>query len=340
MKLENQTPFAAHALPLTGPGNQPLLVVVVKATFDMSSAPEIRLADEMQPIAFGDELVESERGMLTSWEADLAPYKPLTDVLVAGRARAPRGKPCPSLDVRLRVGPVDKTLRVFGARRWRRHGLGGDLGPSEPGLFDEQEIGYPQAFGGTDAARGAVCLENPLGVGFFAKKAKKKDVEGSPLPAVEDPRQLIRAWQDQPRPAGFGCLGRGWQPRVARLGTYDERWQKERAPEPPADFSSRFFNAAPDDQQVEGFLRGGEAVEIRHMTPEGKLAFRLPEMRPEVTALRHGRRQAGSVVMNLDTVGLQVDALRLILVWRGGCEIRSLGDSDVAEVAVGTVGAG
>ena len=328
MKLDNRTAFAAEMLPLQGPEDRPLLVVVVKATFDLSVAPAVRPAAEMLPVAFGDELVETERGPLTRWEADIAPPKPCTDVLVTGRACAPRGKKVPSLDVRVRVGPVDKTLRVFGAREWRGR-FGGDPSPGEPAPFAEAAIDWTHAFGGGQ------CPENPLGVGFFAEKTKKKEVEGTPLPAVEDPAQPIRRWQDHPPPAGFGCVGRGWPPRLARLGTYDERWQQERAPALPLDFSFRSYNAAPDDQQVEGYLRGDEAVEVTNLTRDGRLAFRLPGIRPAVSVLRRNSPRIISLVMNLDTVGLRLEEQRLALVWRGGLEIPALDDSGVAEVVVG-----
>jgi hypothetical protein len=329
MKLVNRTAFAAGMIPLEGPEGWPLLVVMVKATFDLTRAPDLRPADEMLPIAFADELVETERGMLARWEADVAPPKLCTDVLVTGRARAPRGKPVPSLDVRVRVGPVDKTLRVFGARAWRGRTFGGDLAPGEPAPFAEAGIEWTHAFGG------AQCPENPLGVGFFAEKTKKKEVEGTPLPAVEDPAHPIRRWTDHPRPAGFGCVGRGWPPRLARLGTYDERWQRERAPAPPLDFSFRSYNAAPDDQQVEGYLRGDEAVEITHLTRDGTLAFRLPGRRPAVTVTRRNSPRIIALTMNLDTVGVQADERRLVLVWRGGHRIPALDDPRVAEVVVG-----
>ncbi len=329
MKLDNRTAFAAGTIPLDGPEERPLLVVVVKATFDLAAAPDVRPAAEMLPLDYADDLVETERGPLTRAEADVAPPRPCTDVLVTGRACAPRGKRVPSLDARVRVGAVDKTVRVFGERTWRGRAFGGDLAPSEPVPFAEAAIDWTQAFGG------AQCPENPLGVGFFVEKTKKKEVEDTPLPAVEDPARLIRRWTDHPQPAGFGCLGRGWPPRLARLGTYDVRWQRERAPAPPLDFSFRSYNAAPDDQQVEGHLRGDEPVEITNLTRDGRLAFRLPGVRPAVTVMRSNSPRIIPLAMDLETVALRLDEQRLVLVWRGGFEIPSLDDPGVAEVVVG-----
>ena len=51
-------------------------------------------------------------------------------------------------------------------------------------------------------------------------------------------------------------------PRVSYAGTYDEQYQKERAPDPPLDFSYAFYNGAHPDLQVEGYLRGDEEVEL------------------------------------------------------------------------------
>src|SRR5208282_5530552 len=101
-----------------------------------------------------------------------------------------------------------------------------------------------------------------------------------PLPNVEDPKHLISSWRDRPPPAGFGVVASYWIPRLKYGGTYDDKWQKERLPLLPEDFDERFFQSAPEDQQVPGFLRGGEQVELTNLSPEGQLKFRLPRIYP------------------------------------------------------------
>ena len=43
-------------------------------------------------------------------------------------------------------------------------------------------------------------------------------------------------------------------------GTYDKKWQEERAPLLPRDFSKRFLNAAAPGLVAPGYLRGDETV--------------------------------------------------------------------------------
>ncbi len=79
--------------------------------------------------------------------------KQRAEVLVCGRAYPPGGRPQIACQVRVRLGTVDKTLRVVGDRHWERGA------PSAAQLFTEMPITYAQAFGGADFAL------NPLGKG-------------------------------------------------------------------------------------------------------------------------------------------------------------------------------
>jgi hypothetical protein len=334
MKIVNQTPFPVHAMPGIGPNDEPVMTIVLKGTFELMPGECARPAAEIMPIAFGDELIETPRGMLPLWDLDLAPFKPRADVLLIGMAHAPRGKPCGELDVRMQVGRVDRTVRVFGKRRWEQGLLGGDPRPGAPEPFREAEISSACAYGGADTKRGAVFLDNPIGIGFIADKAKHGDVEGRELPRVEDPAHLVARWKDRPSPVGFGCVGRGWPSRVRHLGTYDERWEQERSPLPPRDFSFEFFQAAPRDQQVKDFLEGSEPFRLEHATPAGCLEGRLPDVRPGVGVRRPCGTSVRPVEMRLDTLVLMPERMIMLLVWRGLCSIPSAEDPHIAEITV------
>ena len=110
---------------------------------------------------------------------------------------------------------------------------------------------YERAFGGTDRSRvkdGILESEprNPAGTGFLGKKTALP-IDGVKLPNLEDPKDLISSSRSRPKPMGFGPLAPDWEPRRSFVGTYDEAWQKNRAPYLPNDFNPRFFNAAPAD---------------------------------------------------------------------------------------------
>jgi hypothetical protein len=178
---------------------------------------------------------------------------------------------------------VEKTIRVFGNRQW--------WFPTKwffvpvitsPRYFLTMDLVYERAFGGIDTAAARYCKENLIGQGFIGKKSKRS-IHNKPLPNLEDPASPIRSWRSRPRPVGFGFYGRGWMPRLGYAGTYDEQYQKGRAPTPPLDFSYAFYNGAHPDLQVEGYLRGDEDVELTHVSPEPILRFRLPGVQPKIT---------------------------------------------------------
>ena len=51
-------------------------------------------------------------------------------------------------------------------------------------------------------------------------------------------------------PVAFGPLGRGWPLRARFGGTYDDKWLKDDFPFLPKDFDERYYQAAPEDQQI------------------------------------------------------------------------------------------
>jgi hypothetical protein len=135
-----------------------------------------------------------------------------------------------------------------------------------------------------------------------------------PLPNIEDPRAPILSWDHQPTPAGFAPIDAYWEPRRSFAGTYDERWQNERAPYLPHDFDPRFLQIAPPALIVPGHLQGGEWVDLRGFTPAGVLQFQLPPVVPRIAYRMDDAQQERPAV--LDTVIVEPDAARVCLVWR------------------------
>ena len=102
---------------------------------------------------------------------------------------------------------------------------------------------------------------------------------GMPLPNIENPNQPIAVWKDRPAPAGFNAIDCAWSPRRELAGTYDEHWRRTRFPSWAQDFDPRYHNYAPKDQQVDGYLIGGERVDVTNMSEQGTLSFHIPEVR-------------------------------------------------------------
>jgi len=172
-----------------------------------------------------------------------------------------------------------------------------------------------RAFGGTEGTdRGPVAgPRNPVGRGF-RPSGTGKELRGTPLPNLEDPAAPLTAPRDTPPPAGFAPIAAHWEPRRSFAGTYDAGWQASRAPYLPTDFDARFFQLAPHPLVAGRYLQGGELVDVRGATPNGTLQFQLPALRVHVD-YRLGRNSQSRPAV-LDTVIVEPDESRLVLVWR------------------------
>jgi hypothetical protein len=311
--LSNATPFAAERTWVRDRDGAEVWIVAVRGSF-LIQADGQQVVDAVQtevsrvPKFGGDPALSS-----LTCESDLVHLKKRTDVLVDGAAYGPNGRASARVDVCLRVATIDKTLRVHGDRRWHSGVLGFGLTAPEP--FTRMPIAYERAFGGTDqissdAKEHAWEPRNPVGTGFATRKEHLIDKLS---PNIEDPRSPYDDWK-RGQPAGFGPIARHWSPRVALAGTYDDQWTRTRKPLVPADFDDRFYQCAPEDQQVDGFLRGGETVEVSGMTPDGMFSFRVPRVSFVMTT----RFYDGTVAQHrpvLHTLIISPDRRRFEVIW-------------------------
>jgi hypothetical protein len=237
----------------------------------------------------------------------------MVDLLINGQAHAPRGRPSPFVDVALQFRDrVVKALRVFGDRRWK-YGLTG-WGASDPKPFVTMPLTYDRAFGGMDEAGSEP--QNRVGTGYATKVTSK--FAGTPLPNVEDPKNLIKSPTGRPRPAGLGIISRDWEQRVRFAGTYDQKWLDQRMPLLPDDFDMRFNQSAPEEQQI-GKVVGGEKLRVSGMTPEGVLGFQVP--RGSVQLAMEYRRRSETVEPQLDCILVDCERRQLELTWRYSIDI-------------------
>jgi hypothetical protein len=336
----NKTPFSIGTLLWEGEGGRPQLTVLVKMTLSFGSGPVAALAEEQLPVFEADEPYADHPASTLRFESDLVPFKPRADIVLVGQAHAPQGRPVKELDVRLRVGERQQRIRVIGNRKWwfpTAFALVPKI--TEPEPFVQMPLVYERSFGGIDAAAALYCHENLAGTGFVGKLAKDS-LHDKPLPNLEDPTNLIHAWNSRPRPVGFGFYGRGWKPRLGYAGTYDEKYRRERAPLPPLDFSYLIYNGAHPDWQVEGYLRGDEVVELENLTPEGNIQFQLPGVRPRILLVRRPSSGATRIPRNeeargvLDTLVLLPERKLLYGIFRAVCPLSSLDDPDIIQITI------
>jgi hypothetical protein len=338
----------------------PRLSIIVKCTYLISDCGQgVQISDEQLPLFAGDVPAGDDQTGPVRYESDIVPFKPKADVVLIGKAYFPHGKPpAQPLDVTLRVGSLEKTIRVFGDRTWwfpTRLALIPEISQPEP--FQTMELTYERAFGGMDGPAALYCAENFVGRGFIGKKSRDS-VHKKLLPNLEDPGHLIRSWDDCPKPVGFGFYGRGCMPRLRLAGTPRHPPDaRERARGLPSDFNYAFFNGAHPDLQVKGYLQGNEEVELWNLSPDGYVDFRLPEILPRVSVTRwtvpplewiDRQLQDSQLVksiedvptveepvnMELDTLVLIPDERMFYLVFRGNCKLASLETPEVARVNV------
>jgi uncharacterized protein YjbI with pentapeptide repeats len=243
--------------------------------------------------------------------------KPRAEVLCLGACHAPRGRTTSASQVRLKVGPVDKLLHVFGDRFWL-DGPGGLPRMTQAKPFSRIPLDWAHAFGGPD------MKENPLGKGIARIQTPDGDT-AVPLPNIEGDT-LIGAPTDRPMPTGVLPLDVMWPQRAKKNGTYDETWLKERWPALPDDMNMEFFCIAPEDQFLPAHLTGAEDILIQGMHPDlPVINSRLPSRRVRAFVTRRDTAEPENLTkatfeevgLKPETLWLFPEVLRGVLLFRG-----------------------
>ena len=322
-QLQNITPFTATTAMFPNEQAIDTLYVLTKATFNINS--KLTLVDQQFPLVESD-IYWTEPGRSSiKYGSDFHIGKSATDIVMLGHAFSPGNKAVTQLDVSLKVGQVAKTVRVIGDRQWQ------DGMITQPQAFKSMAMVYEKAFGGMQIQKGHIIDaddRNPLGRGFSGNRSVE-EMNGVPLPNLEDPEDLITQIGQKPAPACFGPIASHWQPRLSYAGTYDEQWQTTRAPFLPEDMDKRFFNYATSDLIYPGFLQGGEVVEITNMHPNGNLQFTIPRVNL-VSVINHAGKKV-KLNFNLESLILEPNRLLFSMVWRASlqCDKSALKVSDI-----------
>lgn len=320
------------------PSGRELLVVAIKGTFVLPKPGEpVRLADAQLPLILADTFTGKPGLSALLSEMDYAPRKHACDVLLTGHACAPEGTEVQRLRVGLRVGPMEKVFDVVGDRVWQA-GLSG-ISASAPQPFSRMPVSYDRAFGGVDqysddASEHDAYLVNPVGRGWH-KHLKNAWVDGTPLPNTEVVGEQVKFPSDKYPPMALGPIGRGWPQRARFAGTYDQAWLDNDCPFLPKDFDERYYQAAPEDQQVP-LPQGPMEVVLSGFNPDGLRRFMLPYVELPVQ-LFPKRGDAEHLVARMDTVVLEPDLARFTLTWRVARPLKK-SMHEIAQVVVGAKG--
>lgn len=337
MELVNKTRLVGGYTASTDKTGREWLVVVAKGTYGIPDHPgqTPRLLEQQLPLIMADVFPGEPSESAAIYENDFALHKPRCDVLLNGHCHAPNGEPATEVNVALKVGTLVKAFKVIGARTYEDSALSYSI--SKPVPFTTMPITYEQAFGGVDRTQADPAKHkwypwNPVGAGFYPA-ANSAQTNGLPLPNTEELDRPVTAPNEHYKPMAFGPIGRAWQQRIRWAGTYDQAWLDHQFPFLPEDFDLRYFQCAPEDQQID-YPRGGEEVALLNLSDKGRLAFRLPaNLKLPMLVVFHGdsTRETAAVV---DTVILEPDANRLTLTWRASSPLmRNI--KEVAKVIVG-----
>jgi hypothetical protein len=332
-RIDNDTPFAFEPVFIADEDLRPVVVTLIKATYQFDLQGQVSLADEQLPINFTGEPWTDLARSSYKYEPEVALCKLTTDVALIGHAHPPGGA-ATQMDVGIKVGPVKKLARVFGNRFWVRTNDGVRMSRTAP--LERTPLIWENAFGGQDDVhstpdRPLFEPRNPVGTGFGTPLEKEGD--HLRLPNIEDPDQLIGEYGTSVSPCGFGFVSPNWYPRSDFAGTYDETWTSTRKPMLPADFDRRFFSAGAPGLIAPGYLAGTEDVVLLNLTPEPRVAFRLPGVPPPLCRVVVKGQPDTDLQTNLDTVIVNTDERLLLLFWRAYAFVNG-GPHDVSAIAV------
>jgi len=317
LQLENQTPFTTAFAVLPDATGIDTLYVVIKATVTLR--PSLSLAKPQVPPVLADEYHGDPATSSLKAATEMHIGKRGTDVLLVGSAWAHDSRPMPRSQVLLSVAERRKTLLVTGDRVWRSGR------PSDPEPFVSIPLRWERAFGGWHRKGDHVEAEgrNPVGCGFAGGRSAQ-EMEGQPVPNVEDPAAPLQQLGETPAPACLAPIAASWLPRRQFAGTYDAAWQRSRAPYLPDDFDLRFFQCAAPEFMFDRYLREGEPVQLAGLSPEGPIQFTVPDGRLAVSVTIAGSEQQPTA--NLETLLIEPDQNRACFTWRAAqpCDRRAL----------------
>lgn len=314
MHIVNETPFPFIEFESRSSRDRPFRTLVLQATYAIES--DLRLMADQGMVRLENEYYgEPGRSSLTL-EAALAPYKRGTDIHLNAVART--AQPAREWPVSVSVGKIHKRLRVRGSHRWQHRD--GEWRRTMPERCREVPICYERAFGGSYQHEGEFVRheENPYGTGWIHDHTPT-DCEIAAPQIVADDEPQHEPGCTYP-PAGFGPIGCSWEPRLARAGTFDDRWLAERNPLLPEDFSYWYYSSASTGLICPGYLWGDEQVELVNLGVPGVRRFSLPDVWLNAF-LDYGDGIVVPRLLMLDTLHIDVahsDPTRhwLLLTWR------------------------
>ncbi len=318
-ELDNRTCWAGGLYPGWNRNRERQLTVVVKAGWAFDDKGALTPLESPPPIEESDRYFGEPDQTSLAAAAETVPFKQGAELLLSGTVHPLKaGSSVLEVSVGLRTAEDrfwEKTLRVFGPRRWEKGLLG--IGIGKPAPLQPVSLRYEFAYGGCDPNHDdQLYPPNPVGRGYSRRGWRVRDLE---LPQIEIGPGFITSPTSRVAPAGFGPIAPFWQPRLKRFDPLDQ----EAALVGGCPFAGKpapdLYNAAPPDQRFENPFQGDETLRLKGLIPGAPpdgLLLNLPRLNPRLLVVRGGQRQPLEPVC--DTLVVDTDARRLCLLWRAG----------------------
>ncbi|MEM9658735.1 MAG: DUF2169 domain-containing protein, partial [Planctomycetota bacterium] len=306
MPFEDFTPFIPATFVTAKDGRGYVATVLVKATLAMRhDAFAEPLDDQLFPQGdvYTDDAQPAESSL--HYASDFTPTKPRGEVVLVGAAHRPADRPEGDFTAALHVGALSKELVVSGRREFEHGVFSSKIIEQEP--LAAVPLTFENAFGGPKTA------SNPVGRGDGSNE----------LPLVEHPSRRLGRPGDKPEPSSFAPIAPSWEPRKSMIGTYRHDYAAKHWPGFPTDFNPAYFNAAPIDQQIDGYWRGDEEIILENIhSDHAHFRTKLPGWR--VVCVREDFRDAAELIpLAIDTLQIDADAGNVVVLWRGETKIQS-----------------
>lgn len=320
-ELINQTSLPARVHPHQDPKGRMRALLIAKSTWGIDSGRLARAEQQVgiflrpQSLRLGDlDLNQSQRQALGKREDeeiiwldhDLAPPKPMFDLLITGYVTPPEGHVKTKIEASVRIGDQRTTLEAHVPRYWKP----GLLNPT-PEPMSKILHRVPISYALADWSAGFPLDPGPE--------------HSQMLPWLQRPGVPCRRTRHDKCPAGFGYWPENAAHRKCYSGTYDKAWQWQRMPDLPIDFDDRFYNVAHPELQLKQMPAPGTEILLTHLSETPQLSIRVPSLELMAQVTTTGGRVLPSVSLRPDTLTIEPEHSRMSLIQRATL---SMGDSE------------
>lgn len=321
MLHSNNTPYAAIGFEQWHRDGSTMACIAVRAEMVFGEDGQIHFSDQ-QEIILADKFEGDPQKTPLVTPGDLVPFKPGTDITFLGSIHSGDQSEKQVLEASLKIGNHTRSIRASGPREWIADGDSWHLSDLE--RISELPLCYTKASGGRliGDPSGRVDPRNPIGPNLIDVQFSPRG-RNYPAAQIDSEQEPINSdFLHPPFPQGFGPMAPWWQNRQRYTGTYDDEWKENIHPRLPRDFDYRFYNCAHPSLVLDGFVAGGDVVELTNLTPSGRFLFRLPNSTPFA---RFQFVDGREVLATLNLDGIHIDfrehPYRYALTWRAWLDI-------------------